>query len=83
MRKSKQDDDIVDDVYNEMIHDMEFLEVYGDAFMTKSSADGDHSAASTISKDRIVRPIYLVLSRDNGSLEVNSILEQKFCKTMY
>lgn len=70
-RKNKMDD-IVDDVYNEMIHDMEFLEVYGDTFTTKSSADNDHNAVNTINKEKILRPIYLVLSRDNGTLEVRA-----------
>lgn len=60
----------MDDVYNEMIHDMEFLEVYGEMFMSKSSADAEHDSLSTISKEKILRPTYLVLSRDNGTVEV-------------
>lgn len=60
----------MDDVYNEMTRDTEFLEVYGDIFTTKSTADTDHESVGTISKDKIVRPVYLVLSRDNGTLEV-------------
>jgi hypothetical protein len=55
-----------------MIHDAEFLEVYGDLFAAKSSSDVDRESAGVISKDKIVRPVYLVLSRDNGNLEVKS-----------
>ncbi len=68
----------MDDVYNEMIHDTEFLEVYGDIFATKSNADADHDAFTTISKEKILRPTYLVLSRDNGSVEVRLCLRRRY-----